>query len=126
MANRERVIGMLRQRRKLLVVTTSCATLVVTLATAGGRSAKRLDHVASTAQVLRLVAAAPAIKKVPSDLTPRLQDAPNDQAWPMEHSEGCDSPAERVKMPACVYGDAGGKRTMILFGDSHAAMWLPG
>lgn len=29
-------------------------------------------------------------------------------------------------MPACVYGDANGTRTMILFGDSHAAMWLPG
>ena len=81
---------------------------------------------ASTAQVLALVAAAPSIAKLPPDLTPALQDAPRDSPDAMLASQGCQSPPDKVTMPACVYGDPKGKRTLVLFGDSHAAMWLPG
>lgn len=101
-------------------------SLVIAVLLLDGNAASSANSVASTAQVLRLVAAAPAITKVPPDLTPALQDAPSDSPDRMLVSQGCQSPPERIEMPACTYGDPRGKRTLVLFGDSHAAMWLPG
>lgn len=70
------------------------------------------------------VAAATSIKTLPSDLIPSLSAASSDDAdayYPSSDvgGKGC------ATVTACVYGDLTSPTTVVLFGDSHAQMWLP-
>jgi hypothetical protein len=78
----------------------------------------------SPAQVAALVAAAPSITALPSNVTPPLSSAGNDDpltAFPT--LAPCVQGGDHE--PACVFGDVHGAHTMVLFGDSHALMWFP-
>ncbi len=44
---------------------------------------------------------------------------------PRIYGSGCHLGVEKTKSPPCVYGDESANRTMVLFGDSHAASWFP-
>ena len=44
---------------------------------------------------------------------------------PRVYRDGCHQPFRKDDSPECVYGDKHGARTMVLFGDSHAAQWFP-
>jgi len=78
---------------------------------------------ASLAEVLNLVSASTTINHVPRDLVPPLSHvsdssnfgAPPGQCWPGVNSS---------TVPACAFGDTTSTRTMVLYGDSHAAMWF--
>ena len=75
----------------------------------------------SAAQVARLVAAAPLIRTVPANLTPALGQVGNNWGGlfgPCQISYGQSS------IPTCAFGDVNSTRTMVLYGDSHAAMWF--
>lgn len=74
--------------------------------------------------VLRLVAAATEIKALPVDLVPDLQSAAWDFAWLPPWGQGCLVDPSVLVSPPCVFGDPEGSRTVVLLGDSHAAMWL--
>ncbi len=77
------------------------------------------------AEVLELVAAAPTIAALPSDLAPNLKDAAWDFGWITEWADGCLlDPEEMETQHPCVFGDPGGARTVVLLGDSHAGQWL--
>jgi peptidoglycan/LPS O-acetylase OafA/YrhL len=41
------------------------------------------------------------------------------------YSDGCLVGTAGTESNSCVYGDPGGKRTMVLFGDSHAMQYFP-
>lgn len=74
----------------------------------------------TAAQVAKLVAAAHTIKVLPKATTPALADAANDApelVYPATRL-GCASVTQ------CVYGDTSATQTAVLFGDSHADMWL--
>jgi peptidoglycan/LPS O-acetylase OafA/YrhL len=75
----------------------------------------------SAAQVARMVAAAPSIRSLPANLAPTLSEVRNN--W-----GGLGGPCYvlygQSSIPACVFGDSHSTRTMVLYGDSHAAMWL--
>ena len=75
-------------------------------------------------QVAALVASAPSIATLPSNVTPPLVTAGNDDAL---HEFPTLSPciSGGLHEPACVFGDTKGTRTMALVGDSHALMWFP-
>ena len=76
---------------------------------------------ASDAAVEHLVKMATSITSLPPDLTPPLADVPADWAGP----EGpCWPTNTQTTVPACTYGDPRGTHTMVLYGDSHAAMWF--
>lgn len=78
----------------------------------------------SPTQVAALVSAAPAITQLPSNLTPPLSSAGNDDAlteYPALNA--CIGGTEPES--ACTFGDTHATRTMVLFGDSHALMWFP-
>jgi peptidoglycan/LPS O-acetylase OafA/YrhL len=45
---------------------------------------------------------------------------------PMNYSDGCHLNIGETVSPRCEYGDHGSRRTIVLYGDSHAAQWLPG
>ena len=74
----------------------------------------------SAAQVHSLVAAASTITALPASSSPALSFEPEDSAsreFPAT-SHGC------YTTRACVFGDRSARRTIVLFGDSHAQMWL--
>jgi hypothetical protein len=75
----------------------------------------------SAAKISALVAASHTIDKLPKNLVPPLQDAAYDDAanyYPAIR-QGCSTATQ------CVFGDPASSTTIVLFGDSHAAMWLP-
>ncbi|MEP6468463.1 MAG: acyltransferase family protein [Chloroflexota bacterium] len=59
---------------------------------------------------------------LPDDLQPTLLDAPNDRGAP--GLEGCRSGITESTLRDCTYGDPSAP-TVVVFGDSHASMWLP-
>lgn len=74
------------------------------------------------ASVLAMVRAATTATSLPADLQPTLADAPSD--WGGPRRAGCFPPPGQSTAPSCVFGDPHGTRSMVLYGDSHAAMWF--
>jgi SGNH domain (fused to AT3 domains) len=74
----------------------------------------------SASQVKALVAASHRIKVLPKSLTPSLANAANDAPEVIYPSTrvGCGS------LTQCVFGDTTSTTSLVLFGDSHAEMWL--
>jgi peptidoglycan/LPS O-acetylase OafA/YrhL len=79
---------------------------------------------AVTAQVQAAVATAAHLQAVPPNLSPSLVDAP--AAKPDVFVNGCVRSWLGTGQDECASGDVGAPRTMVLVGDSHAAMWQPG
>ena len=70
-----------------------------------------------------VLSAATSIRGVPSNLTPSLSSVRNDKQRPF--FDGCDLSFTSAVSPSCTYGDTGATRTIVAFGDSHAAQWFP-
>lgn len=64
-----------------------------------------------------------ATKFVPANLTPSLDDVDGD--IPPVYPDGCHHDTETVAVQDCVYGSRDSSRSVVLFGDSHSAQWLP-
>ena len=60
---------------------------------------------------------------VPANLQPSLATARAD--LPPIYGDGCHLSFLDTQSGSCVFGDAHGSKTVILFGDSHAAQWFP-
>ncbi|MFN8622475.1 MAG: SGNH hydrolase domain-containing protein [Chloroflexota bacterium] len=60
--------------------------------------------------------------RVPANLTPSLSAAPHDR--PVTYTDGCHLRYTTTPRK-CFYGDTASTTTVVLFGDSHAAQWLP-
>jgi len=71
--------------------------------------------------LIQAVADAPKIKVLPADLTPSLAGVRSDWGGP---PPPCWPSYTQTSVPACVYGDPAGTHTLVLYGDSHAAMWF--
>jgi hypothetical protein len=73
-------------------------------------------------QLLAAVASAASLTKVPTGLAPTLEKAETD----LENVgiTGCEKPDLEPAVGRCIYGDKNGAKTVVLFGDSHAGMWL--
>ena len=76
---------------------------------------------ASDAAVKRLVEMSARITSLPTNLTPPLADVPADWGGP---AGPCWPANDQTTVPACTFGDPNGTHTMVLYGDSHAAMWF--
>jgi len=62
------------------------------------------------------------IQQTAEKLRPNPRDADGDQP---RMYDGCFVGHSGLDSPSCVYGDRRSKRTVVLFGDSHAMMWGP-
>ncbi|MEQ1874039.1 MAG: acyltransferase family protein [Ilumatobacteraceae bacterium] len=62
-------------------------------------------------------------RNVPANLNPSLRDAKND--LPRVYPDDCILEIGEIELKQCVYGDSAGAVTIVLFGDSHAAQWMP-
>ncbi len=79
----------------------------------------------STAEVLhRQVAAATSVTEVPKDVQPRLSQVENYWGGDYE-SVSCQASSSESMEKICMLGDTNAKRLMVVYGDSHAIMWLP-
>jgi hypothetical protein len=106
-----------RPRRVGPVVAAVTAACLVFVATGAWAS----PPPGTPAQVAALVAGSRLIKSLPSNLSPSVAAASNDTPevqYPFT-KDGCASIAQ------CVFGDKASSKVIVLFGDSHAAMWLP-
>jgi hypothetical protein len=75
----------------------------------------------STTDVPRRVPLEPA--PVPADLAPSLAAARDDN--PAIYDDGCHLDHLTTVLAECAYADVESDRTVVLFGDSHAAQWFP-
>ncbi len=73
--------------------------------------------------VVKAVQAAKRGAKLPSPLTPALADLDKDAyAFP----SGCvPTTPEQTTSPICKLGDTSASKSILVFGDSHAQMWMP-
>ena len=62
-------------------------------------------------------------RPVPSVLRPSLGRAFDDV--PVSYRDGCHSGTLEVAMHPCAFGGRSGSSTIVLYGDSRAAQWLP-
>jgi hypothetical protein len=73
-------------------------------------------------EVLAAVGSAASVSKLPGGLVPTLEKVATD--FEDVSVTGCEGPDLEPAVGRCVYGDKNGAKTVVLFGDSHAGMWL--
>jgi peptidoglycan/LPS O-acetylase OafA/YrhL len=81
------------------------------------------DLASSTAEVQADLATSQLLQSVPDDVTPSLAGAFGD--IPILYNDGCVDTYTSITLNPCVYGDTTSSTSVVLFGDSHAAMWFP-
>jgi hypothetical protein len=81
-------------------------------------AAQKLD-----AAVSAVVARSVQIHWVPKNLSPALTAAHSDEAKPF--FDGCHAPYTGTALGQCVYENPTASSSVLLTGDSHAAMWFP-
>ena len=104
--------------RRALKVLTAASTAMVLFGVAAGAATKA----GTAADIATAVKKSTAITKVSPQIAAQLSGALNDTVakdFPQAANPGCDT------VTACVFGLKSSKRTLLLFGDSHASMWLP-
>jgi peptidoglycan/LPS O-acetylase OafA/YrhL len=110
----------------LIAVSLIVATLALDTDKAGESSTATMGANAivplSSAQLDQLLAAAPSIRTLPTDLTPPLATVRND--WGGTVAPCFPAVGQSVVPTSCVGGDPQGTHTMVIYGDSHAAMWF--
>ncbi|MFC4035451.1 acyltransferase family protein [Streptomyces polygonati] len=60
---------------------------------------------------------------LPVNMSPKITDVKGELS--ALYREGCQVAYTSTAQPPCVFGDPHGGRTVVLFGDSHAAQWFP-
>jgi peptidoglycan/LPS O-acetylase OafA/YrhL len=78
--------------------------------------------------VVEAVAAAPQIKTIPKYLLPSLAETQQDFAgFNVNPATSCALSVlnNAIESNICTLGDPKGKKLLVLYGDSHALMWLP-
>lgn len=108
-------------KRSRRVVTALVASVAVVAVAAGIAAAAKLPPPGTPSHVAALVASSHTIEQLPSDLVPSLSQVPNDNtaSYYFKTKQGCTGTR------ACDFGYRAASTSIVLFGDSHAAMWLP-
>jgi peptidoglycan/LPS O-acetylase OafA/YrhL len=78
---------------------------------------------ASPPAVIAAVGAAARAAPIPSKLTPPVVSL--SQADTYQAAPGCVASTGQTSTKLCTVGDTAGKKSVVVFGDSHAQMWLP-
>jgi peptidoglycan/LPS O-acetylase OafA/YrhL len=107
----------------LVITTIVVLSLVIALESLGTQNPP-VKPAANNQVVLNQVAAAAHITTVPKNIEPSLADARGDWGGGAE-STLCQAGGTQASEQICTLGDPKGKRLMVVYGDSHALMWLP-
>ena len=71
------------------------------------------------------ISVAMKVTKLPANLTPSLNSARTDKSEWLKETNPCSIDFADVRVPSCLGGDPNGTKLIILYGDSHASMWMP-
>ncbi|MEY2513489.1 MAG: hypothetical protein QOJ89_847 [bacterium] len=106
---------------------SACGSSSPDNSSAGPATSSQATPLVSTSAVLAAVRAASSTKSLPKDITPKLADTGKDTGFAMIGPRGCQPgfADTSIDLARCVFGDAAGKKTVMLIGDSHSSMWLP-
>jgi peptidoglycan/LPS O-acetylase OafA/YrhL len=110
----------------LVLATVVTLTLAITLETTKS-SKEQVAPSPDQAALIHQVAIAPRITTVPDDLLPSLGNTVHDFAGFNRPEFSCERNAVggMDRSRACTFGDPHGRHILVLYGDSHALMWLP-
>ena len=111
----------------LVVVTVAVLTIVINEESISP-VVYRVTPAENTKAVLSAVNEAPAIERVPKSMEPPISNAASDFigfGGSLDYGCGDTMNIEPLRQPLCTIGDTSGRRLMIVYGDSHAIMWLP-
>jgi hypothetical protein len=108
-------------KRRLSIAVISC-TATVGLLSGVAYALAPLPTGASATRVAQLVGASHKITSIPSNLVVPLQDVAHDNTSAYFKVPSTQCPT----LTSCVYGSTTAKRSIVIFGDSHAYMWVPG
>ena len=115
-------LGVVLIATSLVVATVGLDSHAASASAAGSATSVTVPKGANPAAVVSdYVQAATRIRALPSDLTPTLAGLKDDWGGP---DPPCWPTLGQSVVPACVFGDIHGSHTMVIFGDSHAAMWF--
>jgi len=105
----------------MVVSTAIVACLAIAVASSAAWATWSSPRPGTPREVARLVAKSKAISVLPASPDPTLQDLAvnNVQHIYPQAANGCSTATQ------CDFGDLAAHRTIVLFGDSHARMWLP-
>jgi peptidoglycan/LPS O-acetylase OafA/YrhL len=109
------------------VATALATVLVLTLVISVESASDAVSSVTAApnaAAVLHEVAAAKSITTVPNTIDPGLAQASTDWGGDDEPAS-CSADETQSTESLCILGDIHGRRLLIVYGDSHALMWLP-
>jgi hypothetical protein len=98
----------------------ACLVLALALTSAGAGAATALPGPGTAQQIAKLVSTASRIEQLPRNLVPNLAQASADDVGTYYPSTqfGC------LSISVCQFGNLKSRSTIVLFGDSHAQMWL--
>lgn len=111
-----------RFARRLSTVVPAAMVIVAASVSTAGSANVELPSAGSPRQIAQLVAASTSITQVPRNLIPELASIPSDSVGNTSlrtPDAGC-----RVVEPDCTFGVRNSRKLAVLFGDSHAWMWL--
>jgi peptidoglycan/LPS O-acetylase OafA/YrhL len=111
----------LSSRSILLAAGASLSSVAVCFASIGLTGRVTLDA-GKTAPELTATMNPLGTDFVPSNMTPSLRNAANDN--PALYADGCHNDFEASDVAGCSFGDPSSPK-IVLFGDSHAAQWFP-
>jgi len=104
-----------------LIVATVALARNITPGTHSSAATPATVRSYTPAEVRRMVDASTGITALPGDLAPSLSGVRADWGGP---PPPCWPSYTQSSVPECVYGDLQSDHTMVLYGDSHAAMWF--
>jgi SGNH domain (fused to AT3 domains)/Acyltransferase family len=107
----------------MVVVTVLALTLVISTETVSASSTP-VKAAPSDQVVAARVAAAIRITSVPKSIQPPISQAATDKGRAY-NGFSCTAKDHQSSVSICPLGDPNGKRLLVLYGDSHALMWIP-
>lgn len=75
--------------------------------------------------VTAAISVAMKVTKLPANLSPSLTSARTDKSEWLKENNPCSIDFAEVRVPSCPGGDPNGSKLIVLYGDSHASMWMP-
>lgn len=92
---------------------------LICMSSGGKRTWQRFDSVNAVQAAINV-----ALKStsVPKNLTPSITSVRTDKSKWLDQE--CAVDFQDVTVPECIAGDLNGKKTVVVYGDSHASMWM--
>lgn len=71
------------------------------------------------------ISVAMKVSNLPANIASSLTSARTDKSAWLKETDPCSVDFPDVRVPSCPGGDPNGSKLIVLYGDSHASMWMP-